>query len=379
MNIKKTATCLAGFMFAVSLFAVNNSGKKIVKVGNPVDSGYLFYDGKYIESPYEFTRNGFSVFVNGYKIYFPEATIKYLLRNRNITNVNVADIPKNITYEEFNNPEKPWGAYESKKIREINISSQTSNEAKTRIINFYSKLPFVKKVYENKDLPTSFIVIETYHGDKTNILLGKKINVQQKVKRFLSKSDAEKIVERECAEKNWKELKKGGCVFLFSENPEKLILSPGDVKNNLPEIIDVLNSTDSDNVKINKLYRLRVFPERKNKRANMLAENYKSNDQLSRRIADILIERKTANFKRVKVEDKPTKEELIIVKKQAFENAQKEWRKKYPEEYKRKQKNQKLYLEKLQYISKKGKKYWEEHKEELEKEIDEIKKLKAQM
>jgi hypothetical protein len=380
MNIKKITGCFAGVMLAMSLFAVNDQDKKTFKIGKSVNSGYLFYDGGYVEAPYEFKRRGFAVFVNGHKIYFPEGAIKYLLRNRNIENVNIAEIPKNITYEEFNNPEKPWGAYISRKIQEINISSQTPNETKKRIIGLYSKLPFVKKVYEHKEFPNSLIVIETYHGDKMNVLLPKKeVGAEQKKERFITKSDVEKLVEKECAEKNRKALENGCCVFLFSSSPARFVIPPGDVMNNLPEIIDVLKSADSVNLKINKLYRLRVFPERKNKMAKIIVNNFKDNKQLSDRIAVLLNDRVKTNFKRIKIENRPTKEEMRNVQIKAWEDKQEKWRKAHPEEYKRQQKAQKLYFEKVKYISEKGQKYWENHKEELEKKIAEIKKLKAQM
>ena len=149
--------------------------------------------------------------------------------------------------------------------------------------------------------------------------------------------------------------------------------------NNLPEIIDVLKSADSVNLKINKLYRLRVFPERKNKMAKIIVNNFKDNKQLSDRITMLLNDRVKTNFKRIKIENRPTKEEMRNVQIKAWEDKQEKWRKAHPEEYKRQQKAQKLYFEKVKYISEKGQKYWENHKEELEKKIAEIKKLKAQM
>jgi hypothetical protein len=375
MNVKKIIGCFVGPILAISLFAVNDQDKKTFKIGKSINSGYLFYDGRYIETPYEFTRKGFTVFINGHKIYFQEGIIKYLLRNRNTKDVNIAEIPKDITYEEFNNPEKPWGEYERKIIESI-IEKYPQNYMQ-HIVSFYRKLPFIKRVSVDESIPNS-IDIETYRGDKTGIDFNGFFS-RDKKKISITKSDVEKTIEKECAEKNQIELEKGSCLFLFSDNPVKFIIPPDDVMNNLPEIIDVLKSADSDNLKINKLYRLRVFPERKNKMAEVIVSNFKDNKQLSDRITMLLNDRLKTNFKRIKIENKPTIEELRNAQIKAWKVKEERWRKEHPGEYKRQQEIRKLYFEKVKYISKKGQKYWDNHKEELQKEIAEIKKLKAQM
>jgi hypothetical protein len=376
MNIKKITGCFAGVMLAMSLFAVNDQDKKTFKIGKSVNSGYLFYDGGYVEAPYEFTRRGFAVFVNGHKIYFPEGAIKYLLRNRNIENVNIAEIPKNITYEEFNNPEKPWGAYEAKTIE--NIIEKYPQDYMRHIVSFYRKLPFIKKVSVDESIPNS-IDIETYRGDKTGVDFNSFLNGENEKAIPVTKSDVEKLVEKECAEKNRKALEKGCCVFLFSSSPARFVMPPGDVMNNLPEIIDVLKSADSDNLKINKLYRLRVFPDRKNEMARVIVDNFKEAKQLSDRIAMLMEERARTKFKRIRIEDQPTIEELRNARIKAWKEQQRKWREKHPEEYERQQEIRKLYFEKMKRVSEKGKKYWDNHKGELKKIFEEIKELKNQM
>ena len=36
-----------------------------IKSGTPINSGFVFIDGKYIEPPYEVKRKGLAIYING--------------------------------------------------------------------------------------------------------------------------------------------------------------------------------------------------------------------------------------------------------------------------------------------------------------------------
>lgn len=168
-------------------------------------------------------------------------------------------------------------------------------------------------------------------------------------------------------------------LFSFSNGPQVLNIPSDEVKNNLPEIIKIFESKTTDNVKKNKLCRLHLYPKRKYEKADFLVKNFKGNKELQKRIDGILAWRKETGFKRKKIENEPTKEELQLAQEKAAEVADKKWREENPERYKKFLAAQKLYFAKKQDILKKGREgYWENHKKEHEEAVKELNKLGAE-
>ncbi len=366
MKIKSLACFFVLLCLIVCLSAEEND--TTIEVGDIIDSGYLFYDGKYIESPYTFTRKGLSVFVNKNKIFYPEQVIKHLLRNRD-NNVDISAIGKEITFEEFLDPDKPWWSYVSREVEHIN--NLYPKNARQHIIDLYKTLPFVKKAIPH---PRGGIIVETHKGETINIDTESIIAPKnQSKKKIPTKDDVAQMLEKQCAESIQEELRKGSCVFVFSDIQKRLILGTTDIQNNLPEILNTITSKKSKNIKINQLYRLRVFPQRKFIKSEILIDNFEKNEQLQAKIDEILKWRKTTGHKREKVELLPTPEEQVNAHINADKVTEAEYKKKHPEKYKNKQ----LYLKKFLEFRKKEKEgYWKTHKEELKEAIEELKKLK---
>lgn len=85
------------------------------------------------------------MFVNGQKIYFQEAIIKYLLRNRD-ENVDIKSIPQDISFEEYINPEKQWEAFVSRES--LKIIKKYPKDYRKHILILYKNFHLLKKLIQ---------------------------------------------------------------------------------------------------------------------------------------------------------------------------------------------------------------------------------------
>jgi len=110
-----------------------------VKKGTPVESGFVFLDGVYIEAPYSVSRRGGDIYVNDAKIEDvvgmwppPYAEDKDPGMPPGLT--------KDSTFKDLDFPDRPGDSWDRKKRRWL-CSHFPPEEATRRTIEYYMSLP----------------------------------------------------------------------------------------------------------------------------------------------------------------------------------------------------------------------------------------------
>ncbi|MGD2094437.1 MAG: hypothetical protein PVH77_05455 [Phycisphaerales bacterium] len=238
-------------------------------IGNTetVDQGYLFVDGSYINAPYAIQRKGLGVFINGNMIERPHKWPVY--------------VPSGDT-----DPKLPEGINENTSIND-DIISQYLIEKQTFLhkhepekeaeimAQVIENLPFVTQSQLDKDNP-SIIHFTTTEGHTIS---------QSLISRDgrTPKMDKNSILNRVENKRSHyqKGLGRGSCFFVFHDG-KRIRLSQKSIKEKLPSLVEILQSSDSSRVKKQKINKINLpFTS---KSIDVLISNYKTNTKLEKRL-----------------------------------------------------------------------------------------------
>lgn len=167
----KTYLIILLLFFVKLTFAQDNDN---VKLGKPINSGFVFIDGKYIEPPYHVKRKGYAVYINGIQV------TKEFKQEKNPFNYNhYLGIPpclnKNSSLNDLIKCKEPY-----EKIPYLTAMSQYYYKnykysiAIDSIVNYLKKFPNIKRIEKNGE----FYTIESYIGETQTISIGG-INAQK--------------------------------------------------------------------------------------------------------------------------------------------------------------------------------------------------------
>jgi hypothetical protein len=246
--------------------------------GKPVDAGFVFVDGRYVEAPYTVSRQGVGIFVNDTR-----------LRDRAVwPPVDYEDedpgmppgLTRDSTFDDLNIPGDRWGdTWDRKKVRWIERHFNRE-EARERIIEYYRSLPFIKDVRDGERCPTD-IILETFSG--------KKVTMDVSPPYFPpTKAQVVATMDRYCA--NLEErLGKGDCFFLFSRAGE---ISFGQHKaaKDLGLMVEILTSERTAEEKKDLLQRMAIMPSGGVTGFDSLVRQFKGSPALNARIERLVQE-----------------------------------------------------------------------------------------
>lgn len=258
MFVVKTATwtlllsgclCLAAFAATQeNTFYTKEFGEH---VGQKVENGFLFIDGRYIEAPYVVTRKGLAVLINDVVISrLAKPDDPWIEEEPKVE----APITKKTTIDEFFDAKSP---FKNVGIRKWIFMHQhfPPNVATKQMVDFYRSLPFVKNItFDVEDAGT--IIIETFSGEKQHIQVGPPLS-DKVLKRSSTKDIQGEIEARRLRFEN--RLQQGDCFFLFTKAPE-LSFGRTEVAEDLRLIVDILRSKRSAEEKRSLLERLSALP-----------------------------------------------------------------------------------------------------------------------
>jgi hypothetical protein len=242
-----------------------------VKQGEPINSGFVFKDGVYLDAPYVVSRRGVEVYVNNVKVdscqWPPEDWED-----------KMPEIPKeftkNTTNEVLESPNYPWAGimirwaqrhYDEKKAKEI-------------VTENYKKLPFIKSVERTGDM----LLLTTWSGGTTAVDLLDEFSNQ-----IYTPPTPEQVWEMtEGCRSNWeRRLKKGDCYFLFPHGLE-ISLNTKKAATDLAIIIGVLQSNSPKDQKIKKLQKYTHFPP-DSREWDIFIDKFSASSQLDERIKQL--------------------------------------------------------------------------------------------
>lgn len=239
-------------------------------VGKPIDSGFVFIDGQYIDAPYIVTRD------DG-KIYINDRLVDQIIAPLYEKPIPDADpvMPSSIN-KNTSNYDKVLEDYLGKKIRYVQ-AHHTLDEEREIMEKVYRSLPFVKEAAI--DPATGSLRIVTYSGETDSILLA--------TPRRKGIVGIKAIREHADSKKNdfEKNLIEGSTLFLFTRGGHAGLDKEGTI-NALPKIVQILRSKKSVNDKIQELHKAGVTWIDKNTFTNLIT-NFSASDQLEKRLANM--------------------------------------------------------------------------------------------
>jgi hypothetical protein len=235
--------------------------------GKPIEKGFLFYYGRYIESPYIVSRKGLGVFINDVLVRKP---IQWSLGNvgSEVDPKTPVWITKNSVFDDYRGLLVEKFQYLSSHFSE--------DEAQKKYLEFLHTLPFVESLkYSEKD---QIVEIKTFIGETIPMTLSSSF-IERNDKNKNSVLQNIKIVKENLENS----LSRGACLFLF--DGYEATMSNEFVNEKLGDIVQILNSQKSINEKKEQLKQLNFSIPEKN--ISELIANFKTSDKLNNRVANI--------------------------------------------------------------------------------------------
>ena len=199
-----------------------------ITTGKPIDSGFVFFDGKYIEAPYVVSRRGGEVYINEQLVCRTAGDDRPPLMAHPENATLPAGIDKNTSlYDER------MGEYFRNRRAAVQAVHTPAEEAKIMEAEF-RKLPFVKEArLDDKD--PGILHITTYRGETSNECLAVP---RRRMPRDTKSRYEQAEVWRQFLEKG---LRDGVCDFLFSRGG---LVTFANAKKDLPRIVRAVGSAD---------------------------------------------------------------------------------------------------------------------------------------
>ena len=243
------------------------------KPGAPVDQGFVFLDGEYIDAPYVVSRDGGQVSING-RVIGTYATWP----PRIITTSDPGPPPeltKDSTFAQLEYPGPISDSWDRQKIRWLQ-SQYALEEAMTKMVECYKELPFVKDatVIGNR------ISVVTYKGETHGMLVRPVESYKPPTReQVLARVEYERAGTEE-------QLKKGDLLLFFTKGP-RMAMGPTKAKAILPEVLAAVKSGLPYEGKVKKLQAVGLWPPGEDHHMRMLIDKHQPNAQLENRIAQL--------------------------------------------------------------------------------------------
>jgi hypothetical protein len=231
----------------------------------PIESGFLFLDGRYVDAPYVVARKGLSVEVNGqhvYKVHLPEKEPP--------SGDTDPDIPASITANTSQHDPVLEGYIEAK-IAYVQ-KHHTPEEERKIMEQVYRSLPFVvsgELVGDGAALRVTYT-----NGDTSQLML----NVPRRKGKF-DRASVLATAERKAVDLA-EGLREGQAIFLFS-NGSRASLPSGLAAERLPSMVGVLRSADTEEDRVRGLAKASGFSPHT---ARKLAGQFSASSQLDQRV-----------------------------------------------------------------------------------------------
>lgn len=245
----------------------------------PINSGFVFIDGRYIDAPYVVERKGTGLFINNHLIKFPVNSTYWNIENNIKKHENLTDSNLPSTINEFSSSFDPdvvnYLSMKSSYLRE----HYPIKEAVVHIKDVYKNLPCVKQAQlDSNDMDILHVVWTDDSVDNIKLV---PLNGRPPIKM-----DKESILERlEKERKNYEErLQKGDYYFLGFQNGGGISGNMENAIEILTKIVPILRSTKSPEIKFQEIKKA-GFPI--DESYMNIITNFSASPQLEARLKDL--------------------------------------------------------------------------------------------
>ena len=152
------------FLLCASCFSEENSMELFVddfgiSKSEELNSGFVFFDGKYIDAPYVVERKGLGLFINDvmledYSNFWPIKEPEVITDDFELPE----DLNENSSFEDIEDSDNPQNSHWIRKQRFL-FNKYPEDIAKQKMLEYFKSLPFVSNVSENG-------LVETKRGKK---------------------------------------------------------------------------------------------------------------------------------------------------------------------------------------------------------------------
>jgi hypothetical protein len=236
--------------------------------GKQIDSGYVFFEGEYIEAPYRVDRVGTAIFINDTTIEKPDIWPKQIYDG----NEDV-EMPKEINqYTSIYDP--IFKEFSLKKAAYLRKTMSPDKE-KEIMEAMWRKLPFVVSAKLDGNDP-SILHITTTSGETIPISL---VSFRRQIPDASKEGLTEKLNQ---TRKSYEDmLERGTCYFFFNRGGH-IRFSEGSAEEKLTNIITISKSAASLEERTEQLKNL--IHDTENERAQKILKNFRVTPQLEERI-----------------------------------------------------------------------------------------------
>jgi len=241
-----------------------------VTKGEPVDKGFVFIDGKYVDAPYVVERRGLALFVNEVMIQMPAV---YVDDTGEIAPTDPT-IPQSIT-RKTSAHDSAFQEYYHKKALFL-ARDHSPKEASALMRQALGSLPCVKRLQDDSTDPESTMV--TFQNGETQrikltLLSGRRVRM-----------DRDTVLRNlELQRQNYQQRLQKGDSFFFASGGGRISFSHGKTREILANLIQILRSNKSQDAKFAEL-RSRGLPMVSKDNFGSLVTNFHASSQLDERV-----------------------------------------------------------------------------------------------
>jgi len=252
----------------------------------PIETGFVFFDGKYIEAPYILERRDLAVYINGIQI---TKEMEWPIVNKYAFDHDPGippNITKEMTLDELFSLKEPKRNIRYIAAKQWYLFSHFSyEEAFEKTITYFEDLPNIKSLTK---IPGKGWVIESYVGEKRNILFGGSEMRQMNAvwgpegsgpspqSEIIEKVNELALMYRDC-------LQKDNFIFIFTEH-RKLFFSDRQGFKRIREMLDIMNTSKSQEEKMNELISIGLLPRSDKQLSKYFVSHYSISTQLENRL-----------------------------------------------------------------------------------------------
>ncbi|MCD4824002.1 MAG: hypothetical protein K8S55_05305 [Phycisphaerae bacterium] len=268
-----------------------------VKKGEPIDKGFVFYKGSYLDAPYFVTRRGLDVLINDKVVVFQWTTWPL----PRFDTKNDPGIPEGLTekstFKDIRDPKNPSNSHWIRKIRYLH-ANYPEKVAYKKMAEYFRQLPFVKSV---KEKSPGMLRLKMKNGKEKLV----SVWPARPGSPFSGNFTTEDLIKRlEGMRLRYeRHLRKGRCLFLRG-----IVLNQKQTARKLKLVVKILRSNRSPKEKRSLLQRLDVLPTGVNtgvdKEFEPLLSDFKSSAQLDKRIEAL---KKTTGIEPLNFDEIPEK------------------------------------------------------------------------